>query len=132
MFRIPLLILAGLLSAPLMEVAGFLWLRAAPAEIDLTANYFSMVILPMALLVHFLVCLVFWKVFERTPRVGGVVYVGTHAVAQAALLAALANPLMDIATYCTILLISGGLTQFVFHRYFWCPQCAGPILGGRS
>lgn len=132
MIRIPLLILAGLLSAPLMEIAGFFWMRAVPAEIDLTANYFTMIVLPMALLVHFAICLIFWKAFEPTPRIGGVVYVGTHVVTQGGLLTVLGNPLADVGLYCLMLLISGGLTQFVFDRYFWCPQCAGPILGGRS
>ena len=132
MIRIPLLILAGILSAPLMEAAGFFWMQIAPAEIDLTANYFTMIVLPMALLVHFVNCLIFWKAFEPTPRTGGAVYVGTHMLTQGTLLIVLGNPMADVALYCLMVLISGGLTQFFFDRYFWCPQCAGPILGGRS
>jgi hypothetical protein len=128
--RIPILILAGLLSVPLMEIAGILWMRAAPLNIDLTANYFAMVVLPMALLVHFLACLALWKIFEPSPKVGGVTYVGTHVVAQSAALTLMGNPPMDVLVYCIILLFSGSLTQFVFHRYFWCPHCAGPLLGG--
>lgn len=132
MVRIPMLILAGVLSAPLMEIAGYVWLQVVPLEMDLTAHYFSMVVLPMALLVHFLICLTFWKAFEPTPRLGAAVYVGTHVVAQATLLSLLENPLADIGMYCLMLLVSGSLTQFVFNRYFWCPQCAGPIFAARS
>jgi hypothetical protein len=128
--RIPILILAGFVSVPLMEIAGFLWMRAAPAGIDLTANYFAMVVLPMALLVHFLACLALWKIFEPSPKVGGATYVATHVVAQASALTLMGNPPMDVLTYCSMLLVSGGVTQFVFHRYFWCPACAGPLFGG--
>ena len=130
--RIPILLIAGLASAPLMEIFGVLWMRSAPVEVDLTANYFLMVVLPVALLVHFLFCLVLWKLFEPSPKVGGATYVGTHILAQASLLTSLSNPPADVAVYCLILFISGGFTQFIFHRYFWCPQCAGPPLGGGS
>lgn len=131
MIRIPLLILAGLLSVILMEIAGALWMRIVPTGVDLTANYFVMVVLPMALLVHFVMCLLFWKAFEPTPRLGGAVYVGTHVIAQASELTFLGNPPADVAMYCLMLLISGAITQFVFDRYFWCPQCAGPVFGGK-
>jgi len=127
MFRIPILLLAGLLSAPLMEVFSVMWMRIVPAEIDLTANYFVMVVLPMALLLHFIMALVLWKPFESRPRVGGVVYVGAHVITQATMLTLLGNPPFDVALYVLMLLISGGLIQFVFHRYFWCPACAGAV-----
>ena len=92
----------------------------------------KLLLLPAALLVHVLFCLVLWKFFEPSPKVGGAIYVGTHLIAQVSLLTSLSNPPADVALYGLMLLMSGGLTQFIFHRYFWCPQCAGPLLGGGS
>jgi hypothetical protein len=71
--------------------------------------------------------LVGWKAFEPDPKVGGAVYLGTHLLAQTALLATLGNPVSDIAMSVLVLLVSGSLVLFVFNRYFWCPQCLGPI-----
>ncbi|MEM8768875.1 MAG: hypothetical protein AAGE43_15615 [Pseudomonadota bacterium] len=127
MVRYPVLVLAGLLSAPLMEVLSMLWLNLVPAEADLTASYFPMVVLPVAIVVHFLAALVCWKAFEPAPKAGGVVYLAAHLAAQGAMLATFNNPAGDIAAFLGILLASGSVILFVFDRYFWCPQCAGPI-----
>jgi hypothetical protein len=127
MIRFPVLILAGLLSMPLMEVFSMLWFRVAPANLDLTANYFLMVVLPAALVLHFLMALLLWKAFEPSPKTGGAVYLGTHITAQVIELSYLGNPLADVVSYGLVLLLSGSLILFVFNRYFWCPQCAGPI-----
>ncbi len=127
MIRYLILVVAGLVSAPLMEVGSLVWMDAAPIYLDLTANYFVMVVLPVALLVHFSMALICWKAFEPiTPR-GAPVYLGTHLAAQAAMLSVLGNPLMDILPFLITLLVSGSLILFVFTRYFWCPRCAGPV-----
>jgi hypothetical protein len=101
-----------------------LWMKLLPVSVDLTANYFSAVVLPMALCLHFLMALVLWKAFEPAPRTGGAIYVGAHMVAQGLMLNAFFNPPADIALFLGILLASGSLMIFVFNRYFWCPQCA--------
>ena len=82
MIRFPVLILAGLLSMPLMEVFSMLWFRVAPANLDLTANYFLMVVLPAALVLHFLMALLLWKAFEPSPKTGGAVYLACDPVAS--------------------------------------------------
>ncbi len=127
MVRYPILVLAGLLSAPLMEVLGMLWLDVVPAEADLTASYFPTVVLPVAIVVHFLAALILWKAFEPAPKPAGVVYLLSHMAAQGAMLATFNNPPGDILAFLGILLLSGSVILFVFDRYFWCPQCAGPI-----
>lgn len=127
MIRYPILILAGLLSAPLMEFASMAWMKIMPQSADLTANYFPAVVLPVALLLHFVVALALWKAFEPAPKSGGAVYLGCHVVAQALLLNSFHNPMADIAMFVLMLLISGTLVLFIFNRYFWCPQCAGPV-----
>ena len=127
MVRYPVLVLAGLLSAPLMEILGMLWLDLVPAEADLTASYFSTVVLPVAIVVHFLAALVCWKAFEPAPKSGSIVYLLSHMTAQGAMLATFNNPLGDIVAFLGVLLASGSVILFVFHRYFWCPQCAGTI-----
>ena len=124
MIRFPVLVLAGLLSAVLMDLGSVAWMQILPPRFDLTANYFIMVVLPVALVLYFVVALVFWKAFEPSPGVSAVVYLGTHLVAQAALLNYFFNPLSDILFYLLILLGSGSLVLFVFRRYFWCPACA--------
>lgn len=125
--RFPALILAGLLSMPLMEVFSVLWLQAAPVSLDLTANYFLMVVLPAALVLHFLMAVLLWKAFEPNPKIGGAVYLGTHIITQVTELTLLGNPLADVVSYGLVLLFSGSLILYVFDRYFWCPQCAGPV-----
>ena len=127
MIRFPVLILAGLLSMPLMEVFSMLWFQAAPANLDLTANYFLMAVLPAALVLHFLIALLLWKAFEPSPKISCAVYLGTHITTQVIELSYLGNPLADVVSYGLVLLFSGGLILFVFNRYFWCQQCAGPI-----
>lgn len=127
MIRYPILIFAGLLSAPLMEIISMIWMQIMPLTADLTANYFATVVLPVALLLHFLMALALWKAFEPAPRSGGVTYLGCHVAAQVAMLSYFHNPVADIALFALMLMISGGLMLFVFNRYFWCPLCAGPI-----
>jgi len=127
MIRYPVLVVMGLLSAPLMEIISMICMHLLPASFDLTANYFTAVVLPMALFLHFLMALILWKAFEPAPRSGGAVYVGAHMAAQAVMLNSFFNPPADIALFLTIILGSGTLMIFVFNRYFWCPQCAGTV-----
>jgi len=124
MIRFPVLILAGILSAPLMDLGSVAWMRILPAGFDLTANYFLMVVLPVALVLHFAVALLLWKAFEPSPGVSGIVYVGTHLTAQAVMLTLFLNPIHDILIYLLVILASGTVVLFVFNRYFWCPTCA--------
>ena len=97
--------------------------RTMPLDMDLTASYFSMVVLPVALILHFLMALLFWKAFEPRPTTGGAAYLLTHIAAQGIMLTLLGNPFMDVARYLLMLAISGSLILFVFNRYFWCPKC---------
>ena len=127
MIRYAVLILMGALSAPLMEILSIIWLQILPANADLTASYFSAVVLPMALFLHFTMALVLWKAFEPAPVRGGAVYLGAHLITQGLMLNAFFNPPADIAAFLGILLASGCLMIFVFDRYFWCPKCAGPV-----
>jgi len=127
MIRYPILIFAGLLSAPLLEIASIIWMQIMPQSADLTANYFPTVVLPVALLLHFIMALVLWKAFEPAPKSGGATYLGCHVVTQIIMLNYFHNPAADIAMFVLMLLISGGLVLFVFNRYFWCPQCAGSV-----
>ena len=124
MIRFPLLVLAGLLSAPLMDLGSVAWMQMLPPTLDLTANYFAMVVLPVAMILHFAVALLFWKAFEPSPGKGSVVYLGTHLAAQAAWLSMFLNPIADILVYDLVLLGTGSAVLFVFNRYFWCPACA--------
>ena len=127
MIRILLIVLAGVVSAPLQEVVGIIWMRIIPSDLDLTANYFSSVVFPAALILHFAMALILWKLLEPQPKRNGSIYVGTHVLTQATLLTLLGNPPADIAMTCTAVLVSGALVMTVFNRYFWCPKCAGPI-----
>ncbi len=126
MVRILLVVLAGIASTPLMEVLAVLWMRTLPADIDLTANYFLSVVLPMALVLHFAMALLLWKVFEPSPRRNPAIYLSSHILAQATMLTVLGNPLADVVFFCITLLGSGTLVMTVFNRYFWCPTCAAP------
>ena len=121
--RIPLLLAVGLICAPLMEFGTLFWFEALPAGMDLTGNYFLMVVLPVALVLHFVVALALWKVFEPAPRQGAAIFLATHVVAQALLLNQFNNPVGDILSYCLVLMVTGGGVLFVFNRYFWCPEC---------
>jgi len=125
--RIPLLVLAGLICAPLMEFGTMFWFEALPASMDLTGNYFLMVVLPVALVLHFLMALVLWKVFEPAPRQGTALFLSAHVVAQALLLNQFNNPPTDILIYCLVLIASGSAVLFVFNRYFWCQECMGLV-----
>ena len=127
MVRYMVLILMGVLSAPLMEVLAAIWLQILPTSADLTAHYFTAVVLPAALFLHFVMALVLWKAFEPAPIPGGAAYLGAHLIAQGLMLNALHNPPADIAAYLAVLLGSGCLMVFVFKRYFWCPHCVGPV-----
>ena len=117
----------GALSAPLMEIFSMLWLKLLPGSADLTANYFTAVVLPVALFLHFSMALILWKVFEPAPIPGGAAYISAHLIAQGIMLSLFHNPPADIAAFLAVLLASGCLMIFVFNRYFWCPACAGPI-----
>ena len=127
MIRFPVLLVAGLVSAVLMELASMAWMQLIPAGTDLTANYFLMVVLPVALVLHFLMALLLWKAFEPAPKTGGALYLGTHIITQGTLLFLLGNPVTDIVQFCATLLVSGVMILFVFNRYFWCPHCVGPV-----
>ena len=127
MIRYPVLILMGALSAPLIEILSMVWLQILPANADVTASYFTAVLLPVTLVLHFSMALLLWKAFEPAPYKGGAVYLGAHLITQGLMLHTFHNPPADIATFLAILLASGALMIFVFDRYFWCPQCAGPV-----
>lgn len=124
MIRFPVLILAGLISAPLMDLGSVAWMQTMPAALDLTANYFLMVVLPVALILHFAMAVLLWKAFEPSPGPSSAAYLGAHATAQAVLLNVLLNPIQDILVYLLVILASGSLVLFVFNRYFWCAACA--------
>ncbi len=127
MIRYAVLLVMGVLSAPLMEVLSMLWLQILPASADLTASYFTAVVLPVALFLHFAMALILWKAFEPAPVRGGAVYLSAHLITQGLLLNLFHNPAADIAAFLAVLLASGCLMIFVFNRYFWCPHCAGPV-----
>ena len=127
MIRFPILILMGVLSAPLADLLSIVWLQILPSSVDLTASYFTAVVLPVVLLLHFSMALILWKAFEPAPIPGGAAYLGAHLVSQGLMLNMFFNPPADIAAYLAIVLASGCLMIFVFNRYFWCPQCAGPV-----
>ncbi len=127
MIRYPVLILMGVLSAPLTEILSMAWLQLLPGTADLTANYFTAVVLPVVLFVHFVMALVLWKAFEPAPISGGAAYLGAHLISQGLLLNMFFNPPADIAAFLALVLASGCLMIFVFNRYFWCPHCAGSV-----
>lgn len=122
--RVTLVILAGLLSAPLTDLLGIFWLSMAPADLDLTGSYYLSVVLPAVLFLHLLMALLLWKLFERQPTRNPIIYVTTHVIAQAAMLNALGNPAADIAIYATVVLLSGAAVMGLFRYYFWCPHCS--------
>lgn len=124
MIRYPILVVAGLLSAPLLDIGSVLWMRLMPMSLDLTANYILMVVLPVVLVLHFSMALILWKAFEPAPFPGSATYLGTHAAAQAFMLALLNNPPMDIVEVVLTLLASGTIILYVFDRYFWCQACS--------
>ena len=49
MVRILILVVAGVLAAPLQEVLGVVWMRALPLSVDLTGNYLLMVTMPVVI-----------------------------------------------------------------------------------
>ncbi len=124
MIRYPVLILMGALSAPLLEILAMFWMQVLPAGFDLTAHYFTAVVLPVALFLHFVMAIVLWKAFEPAPLSGGAAYLGTHLLVQGIMLKGFFNPPLDIVYFLSVLLMSGCLMLFVFNRYFWCPHCA--------
>lgn len=127
MIRYPVLLLMGALSAPLMEIMSMFWMGILPASVDLTANYFTAVVLPVALCLHFIMAIVLWRAFEPAPVKGGALYLGAHMLVQGVMLNGFFNPPMDILAFLAVLLASGSLMIFVFNRYFWCPHCAGAV-----
>ena len=122
--RAGLVILAGLLSAPLTDALSILWMNLAPADLDLTGSYFLSVVLPAVLFLHLVMACVLWKAFEPEPTRNPVIYVATHAVAQAAMLNLFNNPAADILTIIAIVIVSGTAVMALFRRYFWCEHCS--------
>lgn len=121
--RVSLVILAGLLSAPLTDLLGIYWMSLAPGDLDLTGSYFLSVVTPAVLFLHLSMALLLWALFSREPTRNPIAYVAAHAIAQAAMLNALDNPSADIAIYVTIILLSGAAVMGSFRYYLWCPHC---------
>ena len=121
--RILILIIAGVISAPLLDVVSMAWMRSAPMGIDLVGNYFTSVAIPIVMIIHLLAALLLWKLFEPQAIRNCCIYVLSHAIAQAAMWNAFNNPVGDIVSIVVIILLSGGLVMGVFHRFFWCPAC---------
>ena len=119
MLQTALAFVAGLLSVALSEIFSITWMTVAPANLDLTANYFLSVVVPAVLLVHLTMTLIFWKALARNPGRNCGLFIGTHAIAQAAALFLMNNPPADIASYVAIILLSGALVSTVFRRYIW-------------
>ncbi len=126
MLRTALAFIAGLLSVALSEIFSMSWMTIAPANLDLTANYFLSVVVPAVLLVHLTITLIFWKVLAPNPGRNCGVFISTHAIAQGAALFLLNNPPADIATYVTIILLSGVSISTVFRRYIWSTPAQSP------
>ncbi len=119
MLRTALAFIAGLVSVALSEAFSVTWMMIAPANLDLTANYFLSVVVPAVLLVHLSITLIFWKALAPNPGPNCGFFIGTHAIAQGAALFLLNNPPADIASYVAIILLSGALVSTVFRRYIW-------------
>ena len=119
MLHSSLAIIAGLLSVPLTEILTVIWLTNAPADLDMTATFFSSVVFPAVLSIHLLMMLIFWKALSRNPVRNCLLYVATHVVAQGLMLNFFGNPLRDIAIYVGIICLSGLLISAVFRRYLW-------------
>ena len=99
-------------------------MNLAPADLDLTGSYFLSVVLPAVLFLHLVIACVLWKAFEPEPTRNPVIYVATHAVAQAAMLNLFNNPAADILTIIAIVIVSGTAVMALFRRYFWCEHCS--------
>ncbi|MCZ6459057.1 MAG: hypothetical protein O6766_06800, partial [Gammaproteobacteria bacterium] len=107
MLRTALAFIAGLLSVALSEIFSITWMTVAPANLDLTANYFMSVVVPAVLLVHLSITLIFWKALAPNPGRNCGFFIGTHAIGQGVALFLLNNPPADIASYVAIILLSG-------------------------
>ncbi len=119
MLQTALAFIAGLLSVALSEIFSITWMMVAPANLDLTANYFLSVVVPAVLLVHLSITLIFWKALAPNPGRNCGFFIGTHAIGQGAALFVLNNPPADIASYVAVILLSGALVSTVFRRYIW-------------
>ena len=119
MLRTALAFIAGLLSVALSEIFSITWMTVAPANLDLTANYFLSGGVPAVLLGQLSITLIFWKALAPNPGRNCGFFIGTHAIAQGAALFVLNNPPADIASYVAIILLSGALVSTVFRRYIW-------------
>lgn len=117
MLQTALAFVAGLLSVALSEIFSITWMTVAPANLDLTANYFLSVVVPAVLLVHLTMTLIFWKALAPNPGRNCGIFIGTHAIGAGLFL--LNNPPADIASYVAIILLSGALVSTVFRRYIW-------------
>ncbi len=115
---------AGLVSAVLTEVGTGAWLAMAPADMDLTGNLFFAVVLPVVLVVHALMAVIFWKAFEPNPTRNPSIFVAAHLIFQMVELSNFGNPTGDLLAYATVILVSGVAVMGVFNRYIWCPTCA--------
>ena len=121
--RIILVVLAGALSVGLTEVFGVLFLNIAPADLDLTANFFLAAALPAVVGVHLIMALLFWKAFEPNPVRNPLIFIASHAGLQSFELS-FSNPPADVLAYVAIICVSGLIVTGVFRRYFWCDACA--------
>ena len=121
------LVLAGLVSAQLVDMVGVLWLKVAPAALDLTGGYLFTVAAPATLIVNFLAALALWKLMEPAPVRNTAVYLGVHLTALALTWASAGNPAEQIALVCAASTVSGIAVFGTFRHFFWC-GCEPPTL----
>ncbi|MCZ6641863.1 MAG: hypothetical protein O7G86_17740 [Gammaproteobacteria bacterium] len=117
--KIAIVVFAGLFSVALTEVVAIVWMRNAPASIDLVGNFFLMTVLPSVTMVVLIAALALWKLFATNPLRNASIYACVYLVAQGLVLNLFGNPPMDLLYYATIVACVCGAVFSLFNRFVW-------------
>jgi hypothetical protein len=118
-FKIVGIIFAGLVGVVATEAGVVAWLTYAPASLDLTGNYFTLTILPVAVVVAILAALLLWKLLAANPLRNCLIFSAVWVAAEASMLIPLGNPSGVVATYALIIAGSCAIVFVFFARMFW-------------
>ncbi len=117
--KIAIVVFAGLFSVALTEVVAIVWMRNAPASIDLVGNFFLMTVLPSVMIVVLIAALALWKLFAANPLRNTSIYACVYLVAQGLVLNLFGNPPMNLLYYATIVACVCGVVFTLFNRFVW-------------
>ena len=116
---IAVIALTALLGVVPTEVLGIIWITLLQGQVEVTANLFILVPMPVVAAMIALHAFALSGIYRPRLLPFAALYLGVYAAGYAFFLSQLFNPPADIARYVVIVLVAGAVIFSLFWRLSW-------------